>query len=57
MKLKKLAKNLILKGGVIFNPISKTNKKGDIWLKNGNIEKIGDLSDLPSDKEILNCEE
>ena len=56
MKLKKLAKNLILKGGVIFNPISKTNKKGDIWLKNGNIEKIGDLSDLPSDKEILNCE-
>ena len=56
MRLKKIAKNVILKGGVIFDPIARTKSKGDVWLKNGYIKMIGEISDPPSDIEIVDCE-
>ncbi len=56
MRLKKIGKNVILKGGVILDPVSRTKTQGDIWLNNGCIKMIGDLTDLPSDKEIIDCE-
>ena len=57
MRLKKIAKNVILKGGVIFDPIARTKNQGDVWLKNGYIKMIGDISDPPSDIEIVDCED
>mgnify|MGYP001239645084 CR=1 FL=1 len=56
MRLKKIAKNVILKGGVIFDPIARTKNQGDVWLKNGYIKMIGEISDPPSDIEIVDCE-
>jgi len=55
MRLKKIPKNVILKGGVILNPVTRSEIQGDIWLNNGCIKMIGDLVDLPSDKEVIDC--
>ncbi len=55
MRLKSLAKNTILKGGTIIDPVKKTQNQGDIWLEDGLIKKIGDLDDAPSKSEIIDC--
>ena len=41
MKISKLRKRIVLKNGTILDPLAGTQKKGDILIKDGKIEKIG----------------
>ena len=40
MKISKLNKHTILKGGTILDPKNKINKKGDVYIKDGKIKSL-----------------
>jgi len=54
MELKKLSKNVILKGGTIIDPHHGTNVEGDVWIHDGNIAGIGTVN-APADAETIDC--
>ncbi len=54
MKIEKMAKNLILKNGIIKDPFHGKTIAGDIWLKDGKIASVGKV-DAPKDSLTIDC--
>ena len=55
MKISKLNKHTILKGGTILDPKNKIKKKGDIYIKDGKIKSLFNV-DAPKTATVINCE-
>jgi len=52
--LEKISKNVLLKGGTIVDPFHKKTFKADVWVKDGYIFDIGNLS-APKSSNIIDC--
>ena len=55
MKISKLNKHTILKGGTILDPKNKIKKKGDIYIEDGKIKSLFNV-DAPKTATVINCE-
>ena len=56
MDFSKLKKEVLLKGGQILDPLTKTNVKGDILIKDGKIKAIGKVKSSKS-AQIIDCKD
>ena len=56
MDFSKLKKEVLLKGGQILDPLTKTNVKGDILIKDGKIKAIGKIKSSKS-AQIIDCKD
>ena len=56
MDFLKLKKEVLLKGGQILDPLTKTNVKGDILIKDGKIKAIGKVKSSKS-AQIIDCKD
>ena len=56
MIINKLNSDLILKNGLIIDPFNQKSFKGNIWVKNGRIHRVGDF-EIPNEKniKIIDC--
>jgi len=54
MNIKKLSKHTILKNGLIIDPYNKKNFNGDIWIKDGKINKLGKFK-FPKSSIVIDC--
>ncbi len=55
MKISKLNKHTILKGGIILDPKNKIEEKGDVYIKDGKIKSLF-KADAPKSATVINCE-
>ena len=44
MRSKKQPRELLLKGGTVVDPYRKEKYVGDVFIKNGKIQKVGDVN-------------
>ena len=56
MDFSKLKKEVLLKGGQILDPLTKTNVKRDILIKDGKIKAIGEIKSSKS-AQIIDCKD
>ena len=54
MKISKLKKHTVLKGGVILDPINNIEKKGDLYIKDGKINSLFKI-DPPKEANVIDC--
>ena len=54
MKLKKLAKKTLFKGGTIFDPVAAKEFKGDVLVENGKIAAVGNIA--ADSAEVIDCQ-
>ena len=55
MKISKLNKHTVLKGGIILDPINNIEKKGDLYIKDGKINSLFKI-DHPKEANVIDCE-
>ena len=55
MKISKLNKHTILKGGIILDPINNIEKKGDLYIKDGKINSLFKIDPL-KEATVIDCE-
>ena len=54
MKTTKLKKQVVLKGGMVLDPIKETLKKGDVLIENGKMKSIGKVTPTKS-ADVIDC--
>jgi len=54
MKIRTQAKQIVLKGGTIFDPFRRTLETGDVFIQEGKIKAVGKITG-PEGAEIIDC--
>ncbi|NOZ04211.1 MAG: dihydroorotase [FCB group bacterium] len=54
MKIRTQAKQIVLKGGTLFDPLRQTLETGDVFIQDGKIKAVGKIAG-PEGAEIIDC--